>query len=215
MRITKTRNTESESRREETISIDDGQLADHVEKLFGFVLHPEVEATNNRSERQARSEAMARKGNSHQQDRIWGEATRRNHERFNESFETPGAYHVRQCHVGNQPLDRNGTFHFPGRTRHASRGNRRSIQRVCMKLWRVNANLPPSYGQPTCECPYSFGKWVLQVFSWVFTVFVLSAGSSGCVSATAGLVPAHWTMFITCPMAGGRMLSGPTAQAFA
>ena len=29
--------------------------------LFVFVLHPEVEATNNRSERQARSEAMARK----------------------------------------------------------------------------------------------------------------------------------------------------------
>ena len=37
------------------------ELADHVEKLFVFVLHPEVEATNNRSERQARSEAMARK----------------------------------------------------------------------------------------------------------------------------------------------------------
>ena len=33
----------------------------HVEKLFVFVLHPEVEATNNRSERQARAEAMARK----------------------------------------------------------------------------------------------------------------------------------------------------------
>jgi hypothetical protein len=37
------------------------ELVDHVEKLFVFVLHPEVEATNNRSERQARSEAMARK----------------------------------------------------------------------------------------------------------------------------------------------------------
>lgn len=37
------------------------ELVDHTEKLFVFVLHPEVEATNNRSERQARSEAMARK----------------------------------------------------------------------------------------------------------------------------------------------------------
>ena len=37
------------------------ELADNVEKLFVFVLHPDVEATNNRSERQARSEAMARK----------------------------------------------------------------------------------------------------------------------------------------------------------
>ena len=37
------------------------ELVDHIEKLFVFVLHPEVEATNNRSERQARSEAMARK----------------------------------------------------------------------------------------------------------------------------------------------------------
>jgi len=37
------------------------ELVDHIEKLFVFVLHPEVEATNNRSERQARSEALARK----------------------------------------------------------------------------------------------------------------------------------------------------------
>jgi len=37
------------------------ELVDHTEKLFVFVLHPEVEPTNNRSERQARSEAMARK----------------------------------------------------------------------------------------------------------------------------------------------------------
>ena len=37
------------------------ELVDHTERLFVFVLHPEVEATNNRSERQARSEAMARK----------------------------------------------------------------------------------------------------------------------------------------------------------
>jgi transposase len=37
------------------------ELVDNVEKLFVFVLHPEVEATNNRSERQARPEAMARK----------------------------------------------------------------------------------------------------------------------------------------------------------
>ena len=37
------------------------ELVKHAEKLFVFVLHPEVEATNNRSERQARTEAMARK----------------------------------------------------------------------------------------------------------------------------------------------------------
>lgn len=37
------------------------ELVDHTDKLFVFVLHPEVESTNNRSERQARSEAMARK----------------------------------------------------------------------------------------------------------------------------------------------------------
>ena len=37
------------------------ELVNHTEKLFVFVLHPEVEATNNRSERQARAEAMARK----------------------------------------------------------------------------------------------------------------------------------------------------------
>jgi hypothetical protein len=37
------------------------ELVNHAEKLFVFVLHPEVEATNNRSERQARAEAMARK----------------------------------------------------------------------------------------------------------------------------------------------------------
>jgi hypothetical protein len=39
----------------------ENELVDHTDKLFVFVLHPEVEATNNRSERQARSEAMARK----------------------------------------------------------------------------------------------------------------------------------------------------------
>jgi hypothetical protein len=37
------------------------ELVNHTEKLFVFVLHPNVEATNNRSERQSRSEAMARK----------------------------------------------------------------------------------------------------------------------------------------------------------
>jgi transposase len=37
------------------------ELVDNIEKLFVFVLHPEVEATNNRSERQARPESMARK----------------------------------------------------------------------------------------------------------------------------------------------------------
>jgi hypothetical protein len=49
-------------------SADDGkfvllqnELVDNTEKLFVFVLHPEVEPTNNRSERQARPEAMARK----------------------------------------------------------------------------------------------------------------------------------------------------------
>jgi len=37
------------------------ELADNVQKLFVFILHPQVEATNNRSERQARLEAMAHK----------------------------------------------------------------------------------------------------------------------------------------------------------
>ena len=37
------------------------ELVDNTEKLFVFVLHTEVEATNNRSEHQARPEAMARK----------------------------------------------------------------------------------------------------------------------------------------------------------
>jgi hypothetical protein len=37
------------------------ELVDNIEKLFVFVLHPEVEPTNNRSEHQARPEAMARK----------------------------------------------------------------------------------------------------------------------------------------------------------
>ena len=37
------------------------ELVDNMEKLFVFVLHPQVEATNNRSERQAHPEAMARK----------------------------------------------------------------------------------------------------------------------------------------------------------
>ena len=35
------------------------ELVDNVEELSVFVLHPEVESTNNRSERQARPEAMA------------------------------------------------------------------------------------------------------------------------------------------------------------
>lgn len=53
---------------DDTASADDGkfvllqnELVDNTEKLFVFVLHPEVEPTNNRSERQARPEAMARK----------------------------------------------------------------------------------------------------------------------------------------------------------
>ena len=37
------------------------ELVDNTEKLFVFVLHPDVESTNNRSEHQARPEAMARK----------------------------------------------------------------------------------------------------------------------------------------------------------
>jgi hypothetical protein len=37
------------------------ELVDHIDNLFVFVLHPEVEPTNNRSERQARPEAMTRK----------------------------------------------------------------------------------------------------------------------------------------------------------
>ena len=37
------------------------ELMDNNDKLFVFVLHPEVEPTNNRSERQARGEALARK----------------------------------------------------------------------------------------------------------------------------------------------------------
>jgi hypothetical protein len=52
----------------DTSSADDGkfvllqnELVDNTEKLFVFVLHREVEPTNNRSERQARPEAMARK----------------------------------------------------------------------------------------------------------------------------------------------------------
>jgi len=53
---------------DDTVEVDDAkfvrlqnELVDHAEKLFVFVLHPEVEATNNRSEHQARPEAMARK----------------------------------------------------------------------------------------------------------------------------------------------------------
>lgn len=37
------------------------ELVENIEKLFVFVLHPGVEPTNNRSEHQARPEAMARK----------------------------------------------------------------------------------------------------------------------------------------------------------
>ena len=53
---------------DESASPDEGkfvrlqnELVDNVHKLFVFVLHPQVEATNNRSERQARTESMARK----------------------------------------------------------------------------------------------------------------------------------------------------------
>jgi len=38
------------------------ELVDHVDCLFVFVKHPEVEPTNNRSERNARREAEIRKG---------------------------------------------------------------------------------------------------------------------------------------------------------
>ena len=37
------------------------ELVDKMDKLFVFVLHPEVESTNHRSEHRARPEAMARK----------------------------------------------------------------------------------------------------------------------------------------------------------
>ncbi|MBN1852571.1 MAG: hypothetical protein JW829_07595 [Pirellulales bacterium] len=37
------------------------ELMDHIEGLFVFVLHLEVESTNNLSKCQARAEAMARK----------------------------------------------------------------------------------------------------------------------------------------------------------
>jgi archaellum component FlaC len=53
---------------DDTAAVDDttfvrlqNELVDNIEKLFVFVLHPEVESTNNRSEHQARPEAMARK----------------------------------------------------------------------------------------------------------------------------------------------------------
>jgi transposase len=53
---------------DDTMAVDDttfvrlqNELVDNIEKLFVFVLHPEVESTNNRSEHQARPEAMARK----------------------------------------------------------------------------------------------------------------------------------------------------------
>ena len=52
---------ETASRDDEKFVLLQNELVDHIEKLFVFVLHPQVEATNNRSERQARSEAMARK----------------------------------------------------------------------------------------------------------------------------------------------------------
>ncbi len=45
------------------------ELVDNTEKLFVFVLHPEVEATNNRSEREARPEAMARKTTTSKSER--------------------------------------------------------------------------------------------------------------------------------------------------
>ena len=45
---------------EKTFVLLQNELVNNIEKLFVFVLHPGVEATNNRSERQARSEAMAR-----------------------------------------------------------------------------------------------------------------------------------------------------------
>ena len=52
---------------DDTMAVDDAtfvrlqnELVNHVDKLFVFVLHPEVEPTNNRSEHQVRPEAMAR-----------------------------------------------------------------------------------------------------------------------------------------------------------
>jgi len=46
----------------ETFILLQRELADNVDCLFVFVEHPEVEPTNNRSERNARREAEIRKG---------------------------------------------------------------------------------------------------------------------------------------------------------
>ena len=46
----------------ETLILLQRELADNVHCLFVFVEHPEVEPTNNRSERNARREAEIRKG---------------------------------------------------------------------------------------------------------------------------------------------------------
>jgi hypothetical protein len=46
----------------ETFILLQRELADNVDCLFVFVEHPEVEPTNNRSERNARCEAEIRKG---------------------------------------------------------------------------------------------------------------------------------------------------------
>jgi hypothetical protein len=45
---------------DKSTAVDDAKF-DNTDKLFVFVSHPHVDATNNRSERQARGEAMARK----------------------------------------------------------------------------------------------------------------------------------------------------------
>ena len=85
-------------------------------------------------------------GRSHQQDRFWSEATWSYHERSGEPFETPRAFHVGQCLVGNQPLVRNRALRLSGRTRCPSSGDRRCIQRTSMRLWRFRPRLPPAWG---------------------------------------------------------------------
>jgi len=102
------------------------ELVNHAENLFVFVLHPEVEATNNRSERQARAEAMARKA-------ARTSKTKSGARRRGVIMSVLASLSKRIEHFtlgspvgGNQSLDRNGTIHLPGRTRLASSGNTRS-----------------------------------------------------------------------------------------
>ena len=98
------------------------------------------------------------KGGSHQQDRIWSEATRRHHERFGKPFETPGVFHAGQSLVGNQPLVRDGPIRLSGRTGHPSSGNRRSVQRTYVTLRQFTPDLPPPLESPLAIRPSSLAK---------------------------------------------------------